>query len=85
MTGNIDTALSFTTTTQSQIDHVEWTAGRSFSAYGLRLGLRANDLAALAAATVYDGMMLVRIVARLAWSLAGLCLRAFHPSLPPLA
>ena len=52
MTGIADIALPFTATTQPQIDRFEWKAGRSFSAYGLRLGLRANDQAALAAALV---------------------------------
>jgi hypothetical protein len=42
--------LPFTTIEPPQIDHVEWTTGRSFSAYGLRLGLRANDQATLDAA-----------------------------------
>ena len=50
MTGIADIALPFTATTQPQTDRFEWKAGRSFSAYGLRLGLRANDPAALAAA-----------------------------------
>lgn len=50
MTSIADIALPFTATKQPQVDRFEWTTGRSFSAYGLRLGLRANDQAALAAA-----------------------------------
>ena len=52
MTGTDLPTLPFTATKQPQVDRFGWTAGRSFSAYGLRLGLRANDPAALAAALV---------------------------------
>jgi hypothetical protein len=52
MTGIVHLALPFAATKQPQVDRFEWTAGRSFSAYGLRLGLRANNSAALAAALV---------------------------------
>ena len=42
--------LPFTTTSQAKVNHLGWVAGQSFSAYGLRFGLRANDTAALDAA-----------------------------------
>jgi hypothetical protein len=52
MTGIDLPTLPFSATKQPQVDRFGWTAGRSFSAYGLRLGLRANDPATLAAALV---------------------------------
>jgi hypothetical protein len=52
MTGIADIPLPFTAIKQPQVDRLGWTSGRSFSAYGLRLGLRANDQAVLAAAQV---------------------------------
>jgi hypothetical protein len=52
MTGIAELRLPFTATKQPQVDRFGWTAGRSFSAYGLRLGLRTNNQAALAAALV---------------------------------
>src|SRR5687768_6657120 len=50
MTGIADIVLPFTATKQPQVDRFGWTSGCSFSAYGLRLGLRANDQGVLAAA-----------------------------------
>jgi hypothetical protein len=50
MTSIADSVLPIAATKQPQADDVEWMAGRHFSAYGLRLGLRANDQAAFAAA-----------------------------------
>ena len=45
-----DPTLPFTATKQPKVDRFGWTAGCSFSAYGLSLGLRASDPATLAAA-----------------------------------
>jgi hypothetical protein len=42
--------LPFTTAYQTNVDHLGWTAGQSFIAYGLRFGLRVNDAASRAAA-----------------------------------
>lgn len=50
MSGIIDIAPPFTATRQPRVDNFRWAAGPCFSAYGLRLGLRSNDQAALAAA-----------------------------------
>jgi len=36
-------ALPFTTTSQANADRLGWAAGQSFSAYGLRFGLRVSD------------------------------------------
>src|SRR5213594_2506147 len=35
---------------QARVDRLGWTAGHSFTAYGLRFGLRVNDTSVLAAA-----------------------------------
>ena len=40
--------LSHATICQAKVDRLGWTAGASFCAYGLRFGLRVNDLSALA-------------------------------------
>src|SRR3954447_3175217 len=42
--------LPFTTSSQAKIDPLGWMAEQSFSAYGLRFGLRVNDAAVLDAA-----------------------------------
>lgn len=39
--------LSHTTTQQGKVDRLGWTNGRTFSAYGLRFGLRSNTSAGL--------------------------------------
>src|SRR5690349_16567484 len=38
------------TRAQAKMDHVDWAPGQSFSAYGLRFGLRVNDATVLAVA-----------------------------------
>ncbi len=40
----------YDTTPQARVDRLGWTAGHSFTAYGLRFGLRVNDPSVLAAA-----------------------------------
>ncbi len=40
-------SLSYTTILQTEVDRLGWTAGQSFTAYGLRFGLRSNDFAVL--------------------------------------
>jgi hypothetical protein len=42
--------LPFITTSQAKMDRLDWTPGQSFTAYGLRFGLRVSDAAVLGAA-----------------------------------
>ncbi len=39
--------LSYTTILQTEVDRLGWTDGQSFTAYGLRFGLRSNDFVVL--------------------------------------
>ncbi len=48
MTEIAQLTLPFTAARQPKLDRFEWVVGRSFSAYGTRLGLRATDSATLA-------------------------------------
>jgi hypothetical protein len=50
MTTTPPSVIPFTAASHPQLDRLGWSAGLSFSAYGLRFGLRVNDASALAAA-----------------------------------
>jgi hypothetical protein len=47
MSTNLLPYFPYTTTCQAKVDRLGWTVGQSYTAYGLRFGLRADDLAAL--------------------------------------